>query len=319
MKFMFGLQHPLSCNPSTTLSNPCNKVRGQYFSKAVFMRPLFLRFPSCVLYSCVCYHWVGMYPVYICMQQVYPATPAYWISRWGVLPLWSDAVGVSCNPSLLDLSLRSLTPLKRCSRCILQLQPTGPLVGESYPSGAMQSVYAATPAYWISRWGVLPLWSDAVGVSCNPSLLDLSLRSLTPLKRCSRCILQLQPTGPLVGESYPSGAMQSVYAATPAYWISRWGVLPLWSDAVGVCCNPSLLDLSLRSLTPLKRCSRCILQLQPTGPLVGESYPSGAMQSVYSATPADWAIKLRGLFNVKDILAEKQQVGQYIKRERIFR
>ena len=36
-------QHPLTCNPSTTLSNPCNKVRGEYFSKEVF-----LCFPSCV-------------------------------------------------------------------------------------------------------------------------------------------------------------------------------------------------------------------------------------------------------------------------------
>ena len=38
MKFMFGLRHPLICNPSTTLSNPCNKVRGDYFSKEVFLR-----------------------------------------------------------------------------------------------------------------------------------------------------------------------------------------------------------------------------------------------------------------------------------------
>ena len=43
MKFMFGLQHPLTCKPSTTLSNPCNKVRGEYFSKEVF-----LCLPSCV-------------------------------------------------------------------------------------------------------------------------------------------------------------------------------------------------------------------------------------------------------------------------------
>ena len=43
MKFMFGLQHPLTCKPWTTLSNPCNKVRGEYLSKEVFLRP-----PSCV-------------------------------------------------------------------------------------------------------------------------------------------------------------------------------------------------------------------------------------------------------------------------------
>ena len=27
MKFMFSLQHPLTCKPSTTLPNPCNKMR----------------------------------------------------------------------------------------------------------------------------------------------------------------------------------------------------------------------------------------------------------------------------------------------------
>ena len=70
MKFMFGIQHPLTCKPWTTLSNPCNKERGEYNCKEVFMRPSFLRFPSCVLYSCVCYHCIGMYPVYICMQHI---------------------------------------------------------------------------------------------------------------------------------------------------------------------------------------------------------------------------------------------------------
>ena len=62
MKFMFGLQHPLTCKPWTTLSNPCNKVRGKYICKEVF-----LCLPSCVISSCVCYHCVGMYPVYICI------------------------------------------------------------------------------------------------------------------------------------------------------------------------------------------------------------------------------------------------------------
>ena len=51
MKFTFGLQHPLTCKPSTTLSNPCNKERGEYVSKEAFMR-----FPSCVLSSCVFLH-----------------------------------------------------------------------------------------------------------------------------------------------------------------------------------------------------------------------------------------------------------------------
>ena len=33
----------LTCNPSTTLSNPCNKVRGEYVAKEVFLRPFFVR------------------------------------------------------------------------------------------------------------------------------------------------------------------------------------------------------------------------------------------------------------------------------------
>ena len=62
-----------------TLEKPfrtlANKVRGKYVVKEVF-----LRLPSCILIvtarvlysyvcrlSCVCYHCVGMYPVYICI------------------------------------------------------------------------------------------------------------------------------------------------------------------------------------------------------------------------------------------------------------
>ena len=56
MKFMFGLQHPLTCKPWTTLSNPCNKVRGKYNCKEVFMRlpSCILIVTVCVVYSCVC-------------------------------------------------------------------------------------------------------------------------------------------------------------------------------------------------------------------------------------------------------------------------
>ena len=43
MKFMFGLQHPLTCKPWITLLNPCNKVRGNYNCKEVF-----LCLPSCI-------------------------------------------------------------------------------------------------------------------------------------------------------------------------------------------------------------------------------------------------------------------------------
>ena len=66
MKFMFGLQHPLTCKPWTTLSNPLNNVRGKYNCKEVFlclpscvfiMRHLFLRLSACF---CLYYYWVVM-------------------------------------------------------------------------------------------------------------------------------------------------------------------------------------------------------------------------------------------------------------------
>ena len=155
--------------------------------------------------------------------------------------------------------------------------------------------------------GVLPLCRDAVGVFCSLSRLgqhDTCWGSLTPLQRCSRCILQSQPIGPTrhsLGESYPSAEMQSVYSAVSADWANTTlvgGVLPLCRDAVGVFCSLSRLgqhDTHWGSLTPLQRCSRCILQSQPIGPTghsLGESYPSAEMQSVYSTAPADLAVEL---------------------------
>ena len=95
MKFTFGLQHPLTCKPWTTLSNPCNKVRGEYFSKEVFLR----------LYYCVCYHCVGMYPAYICIflhesadEYTTPSSPSFLLSLFpsgSRLP--SFLPSLSCN------------------------------------------------------------------------------------------------------------------------------------------------------------------------------------------------------------------------------
>ena len=139
---------------------------------------------------------------------------ADWATHWRSLTLSRDAVGVFYSLSRLDHRTfeDGLTPLQRSSRCILHPQPTGPLFGRvlpfcreavdvfldpsqlslwlwwSYSSVEMQSVYSTAPADWATRW-----------------------RSLTFLQRCSRCILQLQPTGQLVG-----------------------GVLPFCRDAVGV-------------------------------------------------------------------------------------
>ena len=38
LQFLFGLQLPLTRKPWITFSNPCNKVRGTYFVKEVFLR-----------------------------------------------------------------------------------------------------------------------------------------------------------------------------------------------------------------------------------------------------------------------------------------
>ena len=52
MMFMFGLQHPLTCNPSTTFSNLTNKVRGKMLlkkSSCVFLLALsFMRLSFCM-------------------------------------------------------------------------------------------------------------------------------------------------------------------------------------------------------------------------------------------------------------------------------
>ena len=37
LEFLFGLQLPLKRKPWVTFSNPCNKVRGKYFVKEVFL------------------------------------------------------------------------------------------------------------------------------------------------------------------------------------------------------------------------------------------------------------------------------------------
>ena len=135
-----------------------------------------------------------------------------------------------------------LTPLQKCSWCILLPLTTGPFI-----------------------WGVLRLWRDALDVFYSPSWLGLSLR-----------------------ESYALEEMHSTYSTAPADWATLW-----------------------ESLTPLKRCSRRILQPQPIGPLIervlrlcrdavgvfyspsrlghllGESYAFVEMQSVYCTTQAD--------------------------------
>ena len=85
MKFMFGLQHPLTCNPSTTLSNPCKKVRGKNIVNEVFLRlyhvsfipafsflrPLFLRLLSLRRYVSRIYMYATSLPIIWVLFQVH--------------------------------------------------------------------------------------------------------------------------------------------------------------------------------------------------------------------------------------------------------
>ena len=153
------------------------------------------------------------------MQSMSSAVPSEWATRTligRVLPLWRDAVDVFCSSSRLGHLGR-----------------------------------------------VLPLWRDAVDVFCSSIRVghqDTHWESLTPLKRCSRCLLQLQPTGPpghSLGGSYPSVEMHSVSSAVPSEWATRTligRVFPLCRDAVGVFCSSIRLghqDTHWESLTPL--------------------------------------------------------------------
>ena len=65
MKFTLGHQLPLTCKPWTTLSNPCNKVRGKYISASSFLRPLLLCLLSLRRYVSSIYMYISA-----------------WISRW---------------------------------------------------------------------------------------------------------------------------------------------------------------------------------------------------------------------------------------------
>ena len=123
----------------------------------------------------------------------------------------------------------------------------------------MQSVYFVAPA------ALKNFVSDFFLVSYPGHLLG----SLTPLQRCSRCILSPQPlckkfclriffsviSRTLVGESYSFAKMQSVYFVAPA-------ALKNLSQIFFLVSYPGHL---LGSLTPLQRCSRCILSPQPLG------------------------------------------------------
>ena len=199
-------------------------------------------------------------------------------------------------------------PLQRCSRCILRLQPIGPLVYSlvvSYPSAKILSMHSTAPADWATEHSLVrysPLSRDGVGEFYRPSQLGHSHPHWW---------------------GYPSAEMQSMYSTAPANWATRTlvgGVLPFFWDAVGVFYSPSRLGhwhtiwwgftlyrdaVSVFyspswlghghtlwcGITPLQRCS-LFMQLQQSGQLVYlsvVSYPSTEIPFVYSTAPANWA------------------------------
>ena len=149
------------------------------------------------------------------------------------------------------------------------------IVGKSYSSAEIQSVYSTAPADWHVRHSLRDFYPSTEILSVYSAApadwaTRQSLGSLTPLQISRQCVLLPLPIGPqdnrweflplcrypgsvfyclcrlghrtIVGKSYPFAEIQSVYSTAPP---TRWG-----------------------SLTTLQRCSRCILLPQPTGPNV---------------------------------------------------
>ena len=156
------------------------------------------------------------------------------------------------------------------SDCLASYQ--GHLLGGSYSSAEMQSVYSTVPADWVTRW-----------------------ESLTPLQRCSQFILQSQPTGLLVGRvlQLDRDAVSVFYSQcipqSQSTGLLVGKVLHLYRDAVSLFYSPSRLGYSL-----------------------GRSYTSAEMQSMYSTLPADWATRWEGLTarqRCSQCILQSQQTG----------
>ena len=127
----------------------------------------------------------------------------------------------------------NLTPLQRCSHCILQPTPadtaTRTLVGRVLPIWPRYSRCILQPQpTWPpeTRWGSLIPRQRSSRCILQPSLTDWATRTL---QRCSQCNLQLRPTGlpgNLLGKSYSSAEMQSVYYTAPNWFghMSQLGI-----------------------------------------------------------------------------------------------
>ena len=185
-----------------------------------------------------------------CILQPQPT----WQSRrlvGRVLPLCWDAVCVLCSPSLPAL-VGGVLPLRKDAVIVFysrsRLGNPGDSLGESYPSVENAVCVLCSPSLPALVGGVLPLRKDAVIVFYSRS------RRGNP--------------GDSLGESYPSVEMQFVSSAAPAY---RLLLAEFYlSGKMQLLYFTAAADLAIQetrwaSLTPLLRCSLCLMQPQPTG------------------------------------------------------
>ena len=153
---------------------------------------------------------------------------------WGGVGSYSSAEKQSAYSTAppVDWSTRTLvkaglTPLQRCSQCILRVSTANcstktVVEGGSYLSAEKQSVYSIGHLLG----AVLPLCREAVGVFYSPlqptGPPGHSLMGFTPLQRCNLCILH--STSQLVHQD------------------TSWGTLNLCREEVGVFYSPSRMS-----------------------------------------------------------------------------
>ena len=278
--------------------------------------------------------------------------------QWGTLTPLKDTVGVFYSSSWLDRrtlngellplwriqsmyspapadwtagpSMGNSYPFERYSRCILQLQLTGPQDpqwGTLTPLKDTVDVFSSSS--WLDRrtlnGELLPLWRIQSMYSTAPAdwTAGPSMGNSYPFEGYSRCILQLQLTGPQDpqwGTLTPLKDTVDVFSSSS--WLDRrtlnGELLPLWR--IQSMYSPAPADWtagpSMGNSYPFEGYSRCILQLQLTGPqdpqwgtltplkdtvdvfsssswldrrtLNGELLPLWRIQSMYSPAPADW-------------------------------
>ena len=178
------------------------------------------------------------------MQSVYSTIPVDWGHRRLIFggksyPLSRDAVGVyykSQSTVSQDTNfVGNLTPLKRCSRCILQI-PVDWATGHSF------------------RWKSLPFLQrcsrvySTISVDCvtGHSFRRKSYHSAEMQSVYSTISVDCVTGHSFRRKSYPSAEMQSVYSTISVDCVTghsfRRKSLPLCRDTRGVFYNPSYLS-----------------------------------------------------------------------------